>query len=61
MPCTRALSLLNLKMFIRSKGGAKRRLGNAGNVLVKLKVTFTPDGGSARTEMKNVKLIKLQG
>ncbi|MGH2975036.1 MAG: hypothetical protein ACRDLL_09260 [Solirubrobacterales bacterium] len=47
----------NARIRIKPAGKAKRRLRNRGEATVKAKVEFTPDGGSARTKTKLVKLI----
>lgn len=48
-----------VKLLIKSKGKAKRRLGRTGKVKVRLRVTYTPSGGAPNTKAKTVKLIKL--
>jgi hypothetical protein len=45
-------------LTVHAKGKAKRKLDRTGKVKVKAKVTFTPTGGSARTDTKTVRLKK---
>jgi hypothetical protein len=47
-----------VKLLVKSKGKKKRTLDRTGNVKVKVKVTYTPTGGSPNTETKRIKLIK---
>jgi DNA-binding beta-propeller fold protein YncE len=46
------------RMLVASKGKAKRKLRRKGKAKVKAKVTYTPDGGTANTKSKKIKLIK---
>jgi hypothetical protein len=47
-----------VKLLVRAKGKAAKRLRRHGKVKVTAKVTFTPTGGSARTKTKKLKLIR---
>jgi len=47
-----------LKLLIKAKGRAKHRLDSLGKAVVKLNVTFTPDGGLASSKTKTLRLIK---
>jgi hypothetical protein len=47
-----------VKLLVKSKGKKKRTLDRTGNVKVKVKVTYTPTGGSPSTQTKRIKLIK---
>ncbi|HVO53795.1 MAG TPA: hypothetical protein VMT37_05215 [Solirubrobacterales bacterium] len=47
-----------LELLIKSKGEAKRKLDTVGKVLIRLKVTFTPDGGAPLTRVKRIKLVE---
>jgi hypothetical protein len=47
-----------VKLLIKARGAAKRKLNRTGKMKVKVKVTFTPTGGSPGTQSKRVKLIK---
>jgi hypothetical protein len=47
-----------VKLLVKSKGKKKRTLDRTGSVKVKVKVTYTPTGGSPNTETKRIKLIK---
>ncbi len=47
-----------VKLTIKARGAAKRRLDRLGHVTVKLKITFTPTGGTARTRAATVVLRK---
>jgi 6-phosphogluconolactonase len=46
------------RFLVASSGGARQRLRSRGHVSVKVKATYRPDGGTARTETKHVKLIR---
>jgi hypothetical protein len=48
-----------VKLLIKAKGKAKRKLNSRGKVKVKPKITFTPTGGSAKTQTKKIVLKKL--
>jgi hypothetical protein len=48
----------NVKLLIKAKGKARRKLGRTGKAKVKAKVTYTPTGGAPNTLTKTVKLIK---
>jgi len=54
----RAVRTGAVKLLIRAKGRAKAKLDRTGRVKVKAIVTFTPTGGSPRTQTKRVKLEK---
>ncbi|MGE5408250.1 MAG: delta-60 repeat domain-containing protein [Syntrophothermus sp.] len=45
-------------LLLKAKGSAKRRLLRVGKAKVRAKVTYTPEGGVARTKAKTVKLVK---
>jgi hypothetical protein len=45
-------------LLIRAKGRARRKLNRRGKVRLRLRVTYTPSGGSPNTKRKTVKLIK---
>ena len=45
-------------LTIKPRGKAKQKLKKGGRAKVKAKVTFTPDGGTAATQSKKVKLVK---
>jgi hypothetical protein len=45
-------------LTIKPRGKAKQKLKKRGKAKVKAKVTFTPDGGTAATRGKKVKLVK---
>jgi hypothetical protein len=47
-----------VKLRIKSKGKKKRKLIRTGKVKVKANVTFTPTGGKANSEAKQIKLVK---
>jgi hypothetical protein len=47
-----------VKLTIKSKGTAKKKLNKTGKVKVKPKITFTPTGGSAASQSLNVTLKK---
>jgi hypothetical protein len=47
-----------VKLQIKSKGKARRKLGRVGNAKVTARVTYTPTGGAANTQAKTAKLIK---
>jgi uncharacterized delta-60 repeat protein len=46
------------KLLVKAKGKAKRKLNSAGKVKVKVKVVYTPVGGTVRTKTKTIKLVK---
>jgi hypothetical protein len=46
------------KLRVKPKGKAKRRLSRRGKTTVEANVKFKPDGGSASTKTKRVKLIR---
>lgn len=48
----------NVKLAIRAKGKAKRRLINRGKLKVHVKVGFKPEGGKPRSKSKTVKLVR---
>jgi hypothetical protein len=60
----RAKKAGNVRLPIRPRGKAKRRLAaraagkGVGRLKVKIRVTFTPDGGSPLTKQKRVRLVK---
>jgi hypothetical protein len=47
-----------VKLTVKPKGKAKKRLDQSGTAKVKVRVTYTPTGGAANTQPKRVKLIK---
>lgn len=47
-----------IKLMIRGRGRAARKLRHRGRAWVEARVTFTPTGGTARTRSRKVKLIK---
>jgi hypothetical protein len=47
-----------VKLKIRAKGKQKATLNDVGKVNVKPKITYTPTGGTARTQSKKLKLKK---
>jgi hypothetical protein len=48
----------NVRLAIRAKGKAKRRLINRGKLKVHVKVRFKPEGGKPRSKSKTVKLAR---
>ena len=47
-----------VKLLVRAKGKAARRLRRHGTVKVTAKITFTPTGGNANTQRKRLQLIR---
>ena len=47
-----------VKLQIKAKGRARRKLDRVGKAKVTAKVTYTPTGGAANTQAKTAKLIK---
>jgi hypothetical protein len=47
-----------VKLPIKPKGKAKKKLNDKGKAKVKANVTYTPDGGTPNTEDKKIKLVK---
>jgi hypothetical protein len=47
-----------LKLSVKPRGGAKKRLSKTGKVQVKAKVTYIPDCGPPDTKSKKIKLVK---
>ena len=47
-----------VKLQIKARGKARRKLGRVGKAKVTAKVTYTPTGGVANTQAKTAKLIK---
>jgi DNA-binding beta-propeller fold protein YncE len=47
-----------VKVPIKARGGAKRRLDRTGRAKLRLKVTFTPKGGTPSSQRRSVRLIK---
>jgi hypothetical protein len=45
-------------LLIKAKGKAKRKLNRTGAVVLRLVLTFAPNGGTAGSQTKRVKLIK---
>jgi hypothetical protein len=45
-----------VKLAVRPKGKAKRRLARAGKLTVKVAVTYRPSGGSPATKTKKISL-----
>jgi hypothetical protein len=52
----RAAATVRLK--VRAKGKAARQLRRRGTVRVKAVVTYTPNGGTARSKTRSVRLIR---
>ena len=52
----RADSQGSVKLKVRARGNAKRKLADQGAVKVKAQVTFAPDGGDPSTKSKRLKL-----
>ena len=48
----------NVRLLIKPKGKARRKLDGTGKLRVRAVVTFTPNGGAANTKAKRIKLIK---
>jgi hypothetical protein len=48
----------SVQLLIKAKGEKKAELNSTGRVTLKPKITYTPNGGSPRTESKKVRLIK---
>jgi DNA-binding beta-propeller fold protein YncE len=48
-----------LKLLVKPTGKAKRKLAKTGAVRLKAKVTFTPTGGTAATQVKTLRLKRL--
>jgi hypothetical protein len=46
------------KLTIKPRGKAKKRLNKRGKAKVKVRVTYTPEGGTVRTKSKKIKLVK---
>ncbi len=51
-------SARTLKLLVKPKGKAKRKLSRRGKAKVKPAVTFTPAGGPSVTQPKKIKLVK---
>jgi hypothetical protein len=49
-----------VKLLVKPKGKLKSKLATTGKAKVKVKVTFTPTGGTAKSSTKRIKLIKTQ-
>jgi hypothetical protein len=47
-----------VKLAVKAKGKAKKKLSRSGTAKVKLKVIFTPIGGDPNTKVRAVKLIR---
>jgi hypothetical protein len=47
-----------LKLLVKAKGKAEKKLNKTGKVKVKANVTFIPTGGAANAHTKTVKLVK---
>ena len=47
-----------MKLLVKPKGKAKRRLNSKGLAKVKAKVKYTPAGGPPVTRTKRIKLLK---
>jgi hypothetical protein len=47
-----------VKLLVKAKGRAKRKLDRTGRVKVSVTITFTPTGGTANAQRKRIKLIK---
>jgi hypothetical protein len=48
-----------IKLLVKPKGKTKRKLHRTGKVKVKVKITFTPTGGTPNSQFKKIKLRKL--
>jgi hypothetical protein len=46
------------KLPVKPKGKAKKQLNETGKAKVTANVTYTPEGGTANTESKRIKLVK---
>ena len=58
-PAGRAVSAAGtVKLLIKAKGKAKRKLNSKGKVVVKAKVTYTPTDGAPNSKTPKVKLTK---
>jgi hypothetical protein len=57
----KAVSAGTTKLRVKAKGKATRTLKKKGKVRVTAKVTFTPTGGTARTQSKRIKLVRKHG
>jgi subtilisin-like proprotein convertase family protein len=47
-----------VKLPVRPKGKTRKKLNSTGKAAVKVKLTFTPTGGTPRTQTKKIKLKK---
>jgi hypothetical protein len=47
-----------VKLAVKAKGKAKKKLSRSDTAKVKLEVTFTPTGGDPSTQAKAVELIR---
>jgi len=47
-----------VKVLIKAKGKARRKLNGTGKLKVRAVVTFTPNGGAPNTKAKRIKLFK---
>ncbi len=47
-----------VKLLIKAKGKAKRKLNRTGGVRVKVRVAYTPTGGTPNAKTRKLKLIK---
>jgi hypothetical protein len=54
----KAVTAGTTKLKVKAKGKAARTLKKKGKVRVTAKVTFTPTGGTARTQTKRIKLVR---
>jgi hypothetical protein len=54
----KAVAAGTTKLRVKAKGKAARTLKRTGKVKVTAKVTFTPTGGTARTQSKRIKLVR---
>jgi hypothetical protein len=57
----KAVSAGTVKLTIKSRGKAHRKLNHTGRVKAKVSVTFTPTGGDPNTQRKKLVLLKKLG
>jgi hypothetical protein len=58
IPAKAGAAASTVKLLIKAKGKAKKKLNATGKAKVTLAVTFTPTGGDPATQSKSIKLIK---
>ena len=54
----RAAQSGTLKLTVKTKGNAKKRLSKRGKAKVRARVTYRPDGGASATKSTTVKLVR---